>query len=390
MRVILNTLAAFRPRTGVGSYIANLVSELPAVAGPDEIAAFPSGWMAGVATAAGRFLKPANAHHLLPKSVVAAAEAQPRFRWRGFLKQFGKGLCRRGFQLACAGGSYDLYHEPNFIPWPTRLPVVLTVHDLSVLLHPEWHPAERVRQHERQFERCLHESRHVITVSETIRQEVIRHLGITAEKITAVHNGVQGNMRPLPRPELAPVLRRLSLPDEFVLYVGSIEPRKNLMTLMRAYCGLPAELRSRFPLVLCGPWGWNYEREGQYFDAIGRHRGVRHIGYVDDADLPALYNAARVLAYPSHYEGFGLPPVEMLACGGAVIASTAPALREVLREHAEFVEPTDETGWRLALQRVLSDDDFRLGLSCNGVEHASRFTWRRSAEQLWNVYRRTT
>jgi len=385
MRVVFNALASYRQRTGVGSYIANLLAELPGLAGSDEIAAFPSGWMAQVATVAGGLLKRRQPHHVQPKSVPL--EDKTRFRWRGFLKQFGKGLCKHGFQLTCSRSEFDLYHEPNFIPWPSELPVVLTVHDLSVLLHPEWHPLDRVKQHENNFPRSLRESRHIITVSETVRQETIRHFGIAPDRITAVHNGVRSDMEPLPEAQVHEVLRRRGLPTKFVLYVGAVEPRKNLLTVMRAYCGLPSDVRSEYPLVLAGPWGWNYQKERAYYESVGRGRGILHLGYVADDELPALYNAARVLVYPSHYEGFGLPPVEMLACGGAVIASTAAALREVLGNRAEFVEPLDEAGWRLSLLRVLSDDEYRKRLSEGGSEYARRFSWRRSAEKTWHVYR---
>jgi len=387
MRVIVNTMATYRQRTGVGSYIANLMAEMPKVAGTDEIAVFPEGWMAGVASVAGSFLRSTQAQHILPKSIAEAPQPR-RFQWRGFLKQFGRGLCRRGFQLTSSRGQFDLYHEPNFIPWPSSLPVVLTVHDLSVLLHPEWHPVDRVRNHEQHFVRCVNECRHVITVSETIRQETIRYFGLPEERVTAVHNGVRSDMRPMYVSEIAPTLERYSLPSRYVLFVGSVEPRKNLLTLMRAYCGLPEAVRRECPLILAGLWGWNYQKEQAYYQHVGQARGVRHLGYVGDEELPALYNGARVLAYPSHYEGFGLPPVEMLSCGGCVIASTAPALREVLGNHAVLISPLDEDGWRDALHKAITDDDYHAQLRQGGSAFAGRYSWARCAEHTWQVYRK--
>jgi alpha-1,3-rhamnosyl/mannosyltransferase len=140
--------------------------------------------------------------------------------------------------------------------------------------------------------------------------------------------------------------------------------------------------------VLAGGWGWGYSREREYFEDDARHRSVIHLGYVADADLPGLYSGAAALVYPSHYEGFGLPPVEMMACGGAVLASTAPAVREVCGDRATFIHPDDQTGWRNAMRRVMDDPDWRQELRAGVVEHARQFTWRRCAAETWRVYER--
>src|SRR5262245_16972522 len=157
MRVIFNALSSHRLRTGVGSYAAHLAAELKALAGP-AVTAFPEGWMAPVATLAGRVMagnspKPASTH-LFPNVLRSAVRSKL------------KDLCERGFRRACRAGGFDLYHEPNFIPWQCEAPTVVTVHDLSVIHHPEWHPSERVAFHERRFAEALTEARHILTVSE--------------------------------------------------------------------------------------------------------------------------------------------------------------------------------------------------------------------------------
>jgi alpha-1,3-rhamnosyl/mannosyltransferase len=177
------------------------------------------------------------------------------------------------------------------------------------------------------------------------------------------------------------------LPPRYLLCLGTIEPRKNVLTLLRAYCALPAALRERWPLVLAGAWGWNTEAVADYFHAEARHRGVLHLGYVADAHLAAVYNGARALVYPSRYEGFGLPPLEMMACGGAVLASTAEALAETVGGQAHLVHPEDVDGWRAALARVLTDDNWWRALRQGAMAHARRFTWDRCAEETWAVYR---
>jgi alpha-1,3-rhamnosyl/mannosyltransferase len=151
---------------------------------------------------------------------------------------------------------------------------------------------------------------------------------------------------------------------------------------------LPDAVRERYPLVLVGGWGWNTAELAAYYDGEARHRGVRCVGYVADAQLPLLYNGARALLFPSFYEGYGLPPVEMLACGGAVIASTAGAIAELVGGRGCLIDPRDEDGWRAALLRVTADEDWRDQLRRGAVEAARPYTWARCAADTLAVYRR--
>jgi alpha-1,3-rhamnosyl/mannosyltransferase len=183
------------------------------------------------------------------------------------------------------------------------------------------------------------------------------------------------------------VLRQLGLPSRYLLYLGTIEPRKNILMLLRAYVSLPASLRSNWPLLLVGTWGWNAGDVAEYLHGEARHRGVIHVGYVQEHHLPALYSGARALLYPSWYEGFGLPPLEMMACGGAVLASTAGALVETVGRKAHLIDPRDEDGWRAAIARVVEHDDWWRSLR-RGVRAIARpFTWERCAEETLEVYR---
>ena len=283
---------------------------------------------------------------------------------------------------------FDLYHEPNAIPLPCPRPTVTTVHDLSPILHPEWHPVQRAVHFERAFRDGLNRSEIIITPSETIRQELIRHTGVAATKVTTIGYGVRSAFRPLPSHAGASTLRRLGLPPQFYLAVGTLEPRKNLLMLMRAYCRLPVRIRARAPLVLVGSWGWKSASLATFQRDHGRHLGIIHLGYVSDADLPSLYSSALGLCVPSHYEGFGLPGIEMLACGGAVIASKTPALLERLGRHAAYFDAHDEDGWCDALLRLADDPDWRRQLRQGGRAHVAELTWLRCAGETWSVYRR--
>jgi alpha-1,3-rhamnosyl/mannosyltransferase len=282
----------------------------------------------------------------------------------------------------------DLYHEPNILPLPCDRPTVATLHDLSALHHPEWHPRERIEEYERLLPPALARCVHFLAGSEFTRQELIGILGIAPERVTRVYHGIRPGLRPLSQAEVAPVLRRLGLPPRYLLHVGTIEPRKNLAMLLRAYCALPAEVRARTPLLLVGSWGWNAEGVADYLHAEARHRGVVHVGYIPERYLAAVYGGARALVYPTFYEGFGLPPLEMFACGRPVLASTAGALVETLGGLAFHIDPEDTDGWHRALQAAAEDDGWCEHL-CRGVEAVARpFTWERSAAETWSVYRR--
>jgi glycosyltransferase involved in cell wall biosynthesis len=374
MRVVVNELATLGRRTGVGHTTADLVCGLRQITPPGTVTGFPDSLVRRARQAWGW--------------LQARRAAKGGSSSGGALHAQGRSAMRHYFRAFCRLRRFDLYHEPNFMPLPCDLPTVATLHDLSVLLHPEWHPAYRVAAYERDFRDGLARTAHVITVSDFAREEIVRVLGLAPGRVTRVYNGVKAAFRPLPPADVAAGLRRLGLPPQYLLHVGTLEPRKNLLMLARAYCALPEPVRRRFPLLLAGGWGWRAGPLADYLKDTGEARGVRHVGYVADADLPLLYNGARALAFPSLYEGFGLPPLEMLACGGAVLASTAGAVAETAGAAAHLVPAEDEGGWRAALLRVANDDDWWRALRRGATDAARPFTWENSALATLDVYRR--
>jgi alpha-1,3-rhamnosyl/mannosyltransferase len=387
LRVVVNRLLAAGSKSGIGHYVAELLRCLQAQAGPDRIDSFPGGWL-WRAQSLGARLRP-----LFEGRKPAAPAAAPRPSWRArlfaSLRECSQQLLQSSFRRLCARHCYDLYHEPNYVPLPTDVPTVATIPDLSVLLHPHWHPADRVKHFERRFCRGLGQCVHLLTISDFVRREILETLPVQPGQVTCTYIGIRPGLRPLPEGQVRQRLGRLGLPPRYLLYLGTLEPRKNVRLLLRVYCSLPEELRRRWPLLLVGGWGWNRAEIAADLDEA-RHRGVIHLGYLPDAHLPAVYNGARALAFPSFYEGFGLPPLEMLACGGAVLASTAGALAETLGGQAHLIDPHDADGWRDALVRVLTDDDWWQELRCGGVEWARPFTWERCADQTLDVYRQLT
>ncbi|QVL32957.1 glycosyltransferase family 4 protein [Telmatocola sphagniphila] len=399
-RVVINGLASLDRKTGVGHYIASLHQQLQLTGDTGDRAVFyPTGITRDVVRMARNWMnKPRTKSKSAPANsatpVATAAPALPRLVWNPkkllgrYVRRNVPKIFRRHFQRVCVRNGVQLYHEPNFIPLPSDLPTIITVLDLSVLLHPEWHPIERVRVHEQNFEKGIARCQHVITISEAVRSEIIHHLGMKPEDVTSIHIAPREHFRPLPASQVAAGLQSLGLQPGFLLYLGTIEPRKNLMMLLKAYCDLPAELRSLHPLVLAGGWGWKTDEVHDFYDRVGRAAGVRHLGYVPDEMLPVLCNGAQALLYPSLYEGFGLPPIEMMNCGGAVLASTADAVAEVLKDKAWLLDPNDTTAWRKAMQTILTDNDRWNELRRDSISFASQYSWRRCAEETWSVYRK--
>jgi alpha-1,3-rhamnosyl/mannosyltransferase len=380
VRVLFNGATLLKPKTGIAHAASNLHAALGTNFPADTFWLYPGAPVVRYA----RGLFPA------PGKPSTAPPGRP-----GPLKRLAHRAARAAalfgytahFQTVARLGRFDLYHEPNFVPFRTGLPLVVTVFDLSVLLFPQWHPAERVKAHEATFARGIALADHVIVGTEAVRGEVQQYLGLAPDRVTAMLCGVGPQFLPQPPEAVAELRARHGLPARYALYVGTIEPRKNIGTLLRAYCDLPSELRQKCPLVLAGGWGWKAEAERELFHAEARHKGAIHIGYVPDGDLPALYSGADALLYPTFYEGFGMPPVEAMACGTPAVTSTADAVREVVGPHALQLDPNDLSGWRAVLARVAAEPEFLHEYRCRGRAHAATFTWDACARTVYRVYR---
>jgi alpha-1,3-rhamnosyl/mannosyltransferase len=387
VRVVLNTECTFLPLTGVGHYTIELMRALRARAHPDVVEPYPPGVFVPVVRFWNRHVARYNARRNRP-GALARLESIARRTYLATARRVGNLIARDPFEYCVRCGHYDLYHEPNFIPLEIDLPTVVTVHDLSVLRHPEWHAASRVAEYERDFARGLKRVCHILADTDFTKREIVSLLGWSAERISVAHVGRRPFLRPLPPGECAPVLRKLNLKPGYLLHVGTHEPRKNLEMLVRVYGSLPASLRERHPLVLVGGAGWNSAELENTLAERAKEWNVRRLGYCKDAEMSALYSSARALVFPTFYEGFGMPPVEMMACGGAVLASTAEAVREVVGGKAHLTDPRDEDGWRKALVRVCTDDDWWKSLREGAEEAARPFTWERCAADTLAAYRR--
>jgi glycosyltransferase involved in cell wall biosynthesis len=282
----------------------------------------------------------------------------------------------------------DLCHFTNSIA-PLRLerPYVLSLYDLSLFLHGSTQPLKSLVLIRPLIPICVTRAAAVITLTESSRRDIVNVLQVPEEKVHVVHGAAGPLFRPdVDAVDIARVRRAHALPDEFVLYVGTVEPRKNLDRLLQAFAHARHAGRTEH-LVLAGQLGWKYESLLAQVERDGLRDAVHLLGYVDDCDLPALYALARVFAFPSHYEGFGLPIVESMACGTPVLTSDRPATAEVAGGAAVLVDPLDGRAMGDALTELLGDDLLRQRLRADGLARARSFSWARAAEETARVYR---
>jgi len=279
-----------------------------------------------------------------------------------------------------------LVHGPAFVgPLLTPCPVVITIHDLSFIRFPTlFRPANRL--YLTMLTRLsARRARRLIAVSAHTAAETTRLLGISPERIDVVYHGVDPAFRPLPAGEVAAFRQRRELPERFVLFVGTLEPRKNLVRLVEAF----ARIRNgRVGLVLAGGKGWLYDELFARVEALGLSKEVIFPGYVMNDELPLWYNAATIMAYPSLYEGFGMPVLEAQACGTPVLASNVSSLPEAAGDAASMADPYDVEALAAELNRLLTDKLLRHELRKRGLAHASQFTWPLMALETAGVYRR--
>ncbi len=278
----------------------------------------------------------------------------------------------------------DLHHETGFTPAAAKtVPQVFTLHDLSLITWAHTHPKERVWFFKTMFPRRLRYARMVITPSEFVRQEAVQQLGLEPERVVAVPEAPDPLFGPRTEQQIAETLERLQLPSEYILFVGTLEPRKNIDLLMRA---LPLT-RTDVPVVLAGWEGWGEKPWRKLARKLGVENRLRVTGYVDNETLARLYAGAQALAYPSLYEGFGLPVLEAMACGAPVICARAGSLPEVAGDAAMLVDPSSPDELAGCIDTVLDDSTLRGRLRGAGAARAAEFTWDMAARRTLDIFR---
>lgn len=286
-------------------------------------------------------------------------------------------------------GAIDIFHATNFLLPPVRnARRLVTIHDLAFLVAPQFaHPRLR-RFLTRNVPRAVAAADHLLADSQASKQDAMRLFRLPEARITVVGAGVDARFRPLPGATLDPVRRRYGLDWPFTLAISTLEPRKNFDGLIRAFAAARASAGFEHHLVIGGGKGWLYEDIFAEVERSGARDFVHFLGFVPESDLAALYNLADLFAFPSHYEGFGIPVLEAMACGTPVLCTDTSSLPEVAGDAAHLIPTGDESALRQALAALLTDSAARQELAVRGPAQAAAWTWEAAGRRLYNVYRR--
>jgi glycosyltransferase involved in cell wall biosynthesis len=295
---------------------------------------------------------------------------------------------RGAFRALVEESNVDLLHVPSsWAPTPVSVPLVSTIHDVTPLLYPRsLSPVLRVR-YRRQLGRTLKEARGIITVSQISFSALNAYAGVDPAKVRVIHNGVSERFSPqLDREAQLAARHRYSLPERFVFWVGDFRPEKNLAFLIQAWSRLQKHLADPPALVLAGAQTGEYKKLRREVEKSGLEGSVLFPGFIRDDDLPAVYSAATVFVFPSLYEGFGLPPLEAMACGTPCVVSNSSSLPEVTGSAALLFNPTSLGGFEDCMVRVLTQPALYEALRQDGLRQSALFPWSRAAEETLQVY----
>ena len=360
--------AAVHHRAGLGRYGDSLVRELSGMI-PDRLALFYN---------QERGVEPLRGLEQLPSRTVSLGYKPWRMAvWMGQ-------LARLPFNRLVPGAS--LFHATEHLLMPLwGVPTVLTIHDLIPQLLPQHHkPLNRWYLNWTMPLYCRR-ANHIIAVSEATRRDLLATYHLPPEKVSVIHEAASPRFRPQPESAQVRVRKMYGLPEEYLLYVGTIEPRKNLERLLEAWTPLRRSGECP-PLVIVGKRGWLSDSFYAALEASPVHEDIILTGYVQDADLPVIYGAATAFVWPSLYEGFGLPPLEAMACGTPVVCANASSMPEVVGDAALLFDPQDSDALKATMRQIVADADLRVELRERGLVRSSKFSWSRAAAETLAVY----
>ncbi len=353
-------------RTGVGYYTEHLLEKLAEHAETDDLTVISN--------------RRVDSTRPLPRHVRTHVSGSwaPRFIW---MQSYAPRVLR--------SIRADVVHFTNgMLPLASSAATVVTIHDMSLTIYPRFHPLRRIVLNRPLVDVAARRADAVITVSEAAKRDIVRLYGIDPDRVHVVHEAAAPAFRKVhDAVRLRRVREQYGLAERFVLYVGTIEPRKNLPTLIEAFARRRVAGDLVHQLVCAGPYGWLSEDIEQQIDRLGIRDAVRFTGYVPFDDLPALYNLAEMFVFPSVYEGFGLPVIEAMACGTPVVTGPVAALAEVAGGAGERVDPLDVESLGDAMVRLAGNRERREAMSRAGIERARGFSWQRAALDTLNVYR---
>lgn len=374
IRIGIDVTAALTQGGGIGRYTRELVQALVATDSTNQYRLFSAKPPAKLPVP-----------HPLPRArnvVYRPAPLDERWLYRLWYR------LRLPLPVQWVTGQLDLFHSPDFVlpPVSGRIPTLLTVHDLSFIHYPHTFPERLVTYLNQVVPWSIGRASHVLADSEATRQDLMTIWQVPAAKITVLYSGVHERFQPVTDvAKITAVRQKYDLHDwPYILSVGTLQPRKNYQMLIRAFQPLADKLPHH--LVISGGKGWLYDEMLAEVARQGLNGRVHFIGFVDDADLPTLYSTADLFVFPSLYEGFGLPLLEAMGCGTAVLTANASSLPEVAGEAARLLPPDDLAAWTENIHALLTDPSLRSRLITAGFAQAKQFTWQAAARQLQKIY----
>ncbi len=391
MNLLINAEALRPPITGIGNYTFHLLEQLVGLELVDDVQCFTgTAWQ----DARAQLAVSAQVRNTSPaEDTPASARVVSRLReWIGRVpgtKPAYDALMDRRFKRHANAVPQALYHETNYILKPFSGRSLTTVHDLSHLRFPEYHPAHVVERLNRLLPESLARAEIVVTVSDLVRDELLDYFPLSPDKVVTVYEGVDARYRPHTAPEAAPVLDRYGLRyGAYVLMVATLEPRKGIDTLLDAWEALPLAQRRECPLVLTGSTGWRNESLRERIAVHTQQQTVKHLGYVPSDDLPALFAGARVFSYPSVYEGFGLPVLDAMASGVPVVCRAGTSMAEFAQGACVLCETGSAQELASHLGMLMEDDEAQSAWGRRGLAQARYYSWERCARETADLYRR--
>ena len=365
-KIVVDTLALLSPLTGIGRYTYEICDQLK---NKDE---FDLDFY----------------YCYFSKNIIKPDEVSKTKNFKNFLsktpllKKVSRKLLNTYTTLQYKK-NFDIYWQPNFIPNVNIKSkfTVTSVHDFSFLHHKEFHPKERIEYFQKYFFENIKKSDLIITGSEFIKKEILNHIDIDKSKVKVVYHGIDHNVfKKYDEIDLS-----INLPKNFLLCVGSLEPRKNLYRLLKSYELLPKYIKEEYKLVLVGFSGWE---NSEILEIINKNKNyIHYLGYVTNEELAMIYNLAKIFIYPSLYEGFGLPPIEAMACGVPVITSENSPMQEVCKDYATYINPYEIDDIVSKLKFLIENEKYRSDKSTDAIQHVQSFTWEKSATEHSKIFK---
>jgi len=384
MHVILNVESLLKPSGGIGRYTWHLLDGLVERGFIDNFSCFANyKWVDGLSLLTNNRERSSNSEKTIDESIRNLIRKIPYSN--AALSYVREAV----FRLEARKSDNSIYHEPNYILKPFNGYTVLTIHDLSHIHFPQFHPNDRVEFLKRNLPKSLNKASHIITDSEFIRNELIEYYGIDVNRITAIPLGVDGTKYSASKLDLEnSTLKKYGLkPGRYILSIATLEPRKNVNGIIDAYMQLSSDLKKQYPLVLGGCQGWKNADTLKKISKL-KDSNVIFLGYLSEEDLSILYSGACFFVYMPFYEGFGLPPLEAMASGIPVLTSRVASIPEVVGNAALTVDPHDIEIITNEMEKLLTDAALREKLIADGFVRAKRFSWDHCVERTVEIYKK--